>query len=505
MATTSGARYAYGNHAWQPEVLADFSRGMVRDTARVAIPQGAVYDASDFLLHQPGVAQKRGGTAYYGPAMTGATYATQVCANPFQGSYLAIGDNGHLYDIATAVTTDLATLGTAFGGAQAPIVVPSSGATLVVFTAGNGTTAPKKWDGSAAANLGGSPPTAMFGTVYKQRLVLGNTLANPNRTFFSPVPSIESTWDTTNSWIDAEGLITGYASLANVLLVFRTNATERIIGAIPPPNSDMDRAKMWDIGAPNPRAIVVADGSCIFANSRGVYMTNGSTPISLTAQGGIDSYWQDLLDGEVFSTGGPPSLVLGLYRNFLFVTYLITRNSIGVGLMCHLPSRAWWRITNFDAMMYTARQGNFENLVYADGSTNRIVSLSGIFAPDAANKNDANGTAVTPTLELVPVGSGPGVKSYGFGRIDYDMRDADADNPTLAVTVKTGIEADTSVTPAESPLTETTALSRKRFTISRDAQAVTIRLAQTNASSQTEIYAVEVEQRPRSLVGEGVS
>ena len=56
---------------------------MVRDTPRVGIPVGHVYDAADYLLHQPGVAQKRGGTSYAGPALTSATYGAACAYAPF--------------------------------------------------------------------------------------------------------------------------------------------------------------------------------------------------------------------------------------------------------------------------------------------------------------------------------------------------------------------------------------------------------------------------------------
>jgi hypothetical protein len=69
--------------------------------------------------------------------------------------------------------------------------------------------------------------------------------------------------------------------------------------------------------------------------------------------------------------------------------------------------------------------------------------MSGLFTPTASNKNDADGTAVTPLLEYRLFGQGTGLKAYGFGRLTYDMRDAASDNPTLAVTAAPGVEATT--------------------------------------------------------------
>jgi len=167
-------------------------------------------------------------------------------------------------------------------------------------------------------------------------------------------------------------------------------------------------------------------------------------------------------------------------------------------------TRAWWRLTNVNASCCaTSLDGN--DLYYGDASSNRVIAINGIFNPSAANKNDANGAAITPTIEFRPIGQGVGTKAYAWGHLDFDMRDAAADNPTMAVTVKTGIEANTNYTPPESPLAETSTLTRPRFQINRNAQAVTIALAQSGPSAKTELYALEVQQRPQSLVGEGVS
>lgn len=492
---------------WQPEVQADWSRGMVSDAVAEALPAGAVIDAADFLLHRPGVMQKRGGTDYAGPAMTAATYANTVAYVLYASGaqVLAVGDNGHLYTVAGS-TTDVATLGSAFVSLHRPVIVPSSGAILTVFPANDGTTAPKKWDGAAAANLGGSPPTALTGAVYKQRLVLANSSANPNRIWFSPVPSVESTWDTSNSYIDAEQAVTGLAALNNTLLVFHRGSTERIVGATPPPNSDMDRALMWQVGCTDQRSILVQDGACIFANPRGVYLTNGSTPVSLTRQGGMDHYWWELMRGYDSATW---SIACGGMRGFLFVT-VMNGSTFKATLMCQLATRAWWRLTNIKAIAFASTQEGTDTLYYADRSTNRVVSCGNIFRPSGGVRNDADGTAVTPTVTLAPFGAqGPGVKHFGHGRVDYSMSGASS-NPALTVTYSAeivkldGLLSGNSNPTEGGTMLETSGHStRKRFLIGSSGQCLVVKIAQTIASDDTEIYAVEVEQRADSLTGDG--
>jgi hypothetical protein len=170
------------------------------------------------------------------------------------------------------------------------------GLNYLIFPCGDGTTAPIKYDGAAApAALGGTPPAGKFCEIYKTRLVLGGKSGNENRLYFSPTPDIGATWDTTNSWIDCDHAITGIAALHNALLIFSQGHTERIIGSTPPPGSDMDRSPLGDIGCTDARSIVVQEGNCLFANPRGVYLTNGAGFASLTTEGQVETYWQSLL------------------------------------------------------------------------------------------------------------------------------------------------------------------------------------------------------------------
>lgn len=503
-------RYLYGTHYWIPEVQADWSRGIIRDVARDALPPGSVYDSADYLLHQPGVAQKRGGTVYAGPALTGSNYAPAVAFAEFPaGSQLvAIGQgagaaDNHLYQVTAGTTTDKGQILAQPATLDTPKLRIGGTVNLLIIPSADGTTGPSKYDGSAApAALAASAPAGRFCAIYKSRIALANSTANPERIYFSPALDPTTTWDTANSWLPSSYSVTGLAALNNVLLVFSRGHMERIIGSTPPPNTDMDLAPVAGIGCSDARSIVAADGYCYFANPRGVYVTNGTQPVSLTKQGGIESFWQSLFSGYDPATW---FLSAGMIRSYLIVCVLDNARNLVATLMCNTLTRAWWRCTNIRATMFATATGVNDELYYADASTNRIVALSGIFTPQTGNKLDANGTAVQPTLEFAPFGQGTGVKAYGFGHLNFDMRDAANDNPTMIVTLKAGTEADTVTAAAESPLTETTTLTRPRFTIAKEAQAVTIALAQTGASSKTELYALEVESRSQPLTGEGVS
>jgi len=213
----------------------------------------------------------------------------------------------------------------------------------------------------------------------------------------------------------------------------------------------------------------------------------------------MESYWQGLFSGY-----SPTSwtIAAGIFRSFYFVT-VMNGSTLVDSLMCHIPRRSWWRLTNTKACAYAPAVGVSEELYYADRSTNRVVGLSGVFSPSAANKNDANGSAVAPQAQLRITGDGPGLKHFGFGRITYDMRDDSSDNPSLAVSVAAGIEAESFSAVSESPVAETTVATRKRYTIAKVSQGVNVKIVQANASTQTEVFAVEADARPLTTVAGG--
>jgi hypothetical protein len=216
--------------------------------------------------------------------MTNATYANSVLYAPFSGGaqLLAGGSGGsassHLFKITAGTTTDLfGTVGVEPTQSN-PVFWGGAAKQYAIYPINFAATAPVVYDGSAApAVLGGSPPQECpYAVIYKSRLVLGGAAGNIQRMYFSPVPDISSTWDTANSWIDADHEIVGFAPLNNALLILGLGQMSRIIGSTPPPNSDMDRAPVSNVRCIDGRSIVVRDGYAFFAGASGVYTTNGA-------------------------------------------------------------------------------------------------------------------------------------------------------------------------------------------------------------------------------------
>jgi len=500
--------------AVRPTIEANFGRGIVGDEPRSSIPPGGVYDASDFLFEKPGVAYKRGGSGVAGPPMDGMEYGHSCfyADYPTGAKLIAIGVNSttnsySLFEVGSTSTTNVAPLTLNFLGKDKPKIRVDT----VALCANDGVTAPKKAyinGGSlAVGNIGGSPPAGRYSEVYSTRLVLANVDGDENRVYFSPTPNIEDTWDTTDGYIDADYSVTGLASLSSGLIIFSEGHTEIITGTTPPPATDMSRRTMAAIGLKDARSIAKYDNNVIFANTHGVYVTNGTAFDSITKKQdgtGISKRWQAQFEND-FGAYDPDlwTITAEAFLDFYFVSILDQFGALVNTWVCHLPSQAWTRFDNWTPMMFTTSVGLSEEAYFVSRADSQVYTVSSVFIPDVLNKTDADGQDVEPTLEYRMLGDGPSLKAYGFGRLTYDCRDAAADDPTIAVSVASGIEAPTFT--AAATLTETTDATRKRFVIGKDSQAVNIRMVQTGASEKTELYSLEGEVRSYPFTHDGVA
>lgn len=511
-------RYQFGTHFWQPYKQVDFSRGFIRDMAKTDLPDNALYDSLDFLVHRPGHLVKRGATVYGGHALGGtATFSTGLIYAQFSAGdqLLAIsdtGDNGgsasgHLYVVTAGAATDKGGVsGHSFKCVDTPKMFYGPAVEYVVFPqAEAGGAVPIIYDGTNAPTRLASSADGEYCAVYKGRIVVGGGnhggAATLNRAYFSPLVDPTVAWDTT-SFIDFDHPITGFAALQNALLVFSLGHTERLVGTSPPPNSDMDRQPVGDIGCIDARSIAVYQNNAVFANARGIYMTNGVGFRNLTAgphgNDGIESYWQ-----KTAMAGFTPSTDIvsgGIIRDFYFVTVSTT----GITLMCHIPTGAWTRISNFNALMYATAASSSDELYYSDGVVPRVVKVSPIFLSEADitdSGKDANGTAVTPSAETKAFGTGISDVAWGDIHLNFAMNDTSpTSSPTMAVSyVPHAYSSEGAAVSAGSAIAGsahgTFLLSRRRFSTGKDAIAMSIKIAQSNASSASVVRSIEVDSR----------
>jgi hypothetical protein len=242
----------------------------------------------------------------------------------------------------------------------------------------------------------------------------------------------------------------------------------------------------------------------VFAAQDGVWITNGAAVQSLTEEPrgfGIKSYWRSLYATAVANGA---SIAAGIYNKDYYHLSICYGTTCVDHLVCYLPRKCWWRNSNLGGLSFaTAATGTDELYMGMQSGSdgNRIVKLSGLYNPGSGNQSDADGVAVLPTLTTRNLGVGVGLAQFGHGHLHYRMVDGGS-SPTMKVEIATGLGAASYRTVPESPLPAEPNDGRKRFNLSVNSQGVTVRLTQNAASSLTEVYGVEIEQRSHSLSAE---
>jgi hypothetical protein len=343
-------------------------------------------------------------------------------------------------------------------------------------------------------------PTARHATVHLQRLILANSALNPNRLWFGPLLNpTGSAWDMAESWIDMDQAVTALASLSNVLLVFSNETMWRITGDSPPPDSNMSIQPIGHVGTTDARSVVLLEGRCIFASPKGVFITTGVGYESLMKDR-IESWWQTLFDGYDPATW---TISCGLFgRRFLFVTILNQLDELVKTFVCDIDRRAWTTASRPPAKMYSSAPGVHEILYAASPDTEFLEEVSSFFRPAVGNREDPVTGTFTFTLETRALAAGGGIKAFGDGELLYDLRSED-DTAEVTVDVAAGYEAETFTTAPESPYGETATMDRRRFTVSRDSECVTVRVTGSDPADKAEVYGIQWSVRPYSPLADG--
>lgn len=462
----------------------DYSRGMKRDSSRDQLPAGSLWNLVDWIPNAIGAPiRKRGGFEYGSAAFGAGSYAAASAFADFSSGSQLVGIN----DGATLFSIDPTSgIVTSKGAAGIPLSHPFLHRNLLVIPSADGVAGVYSYDGAAApAPIAASAPPGLYGDVYKDRTVLGNILGQEQRLFFGPGGSPSGIWDQTNSYIDASFPLRGVKAMRNLILLFGRGHTERIIGTTPPPNTDMERQPLFDIGCLDARSIVASGDNVIFANEQGIWLTDGSIPENLCKSAGMLSYWIDTLANYAPTW----TLAAGLHRGAYVISIMNGANFIDA-ISLDLTDRTWFRISNLTARMFARAIGTSEELYFALRDEARIGSLSSLYNPTDAVRNDADGTPVLPVLESSFFKDAPTMKRWHHAYLDF-MLSQPSTGAKLELAYITSPEA-TAYTVIGNYLAQET-VDRKPLPLRFKARGLGIRIRQTAASADTRIHELEAD------------
>lgn len=489
-----------------------FNSGMKRDHSRSRMPANSSWNMVDLIPDYDAPARERAGWAYASDDVVALTAAASAVVaglyptfSPTAGGAapqnIGVTEDGYIFKTALSGTPASTAIGAGHVLAQNPVFhggTAASAATaeytgLVIFPDSTQAAVPKKYDGVTLSDLGGSPPTARFATIYKDYTVLGDGLVSsihyPNRIWFSPVGDPDcgfsgsvTAWDTTDSWIDFSLPVAALGATKNVMLVFHDGQISRIRGNTPPPEEDMVVDDPWQkIGLLDPFSITEDQDLLYWCAPEGVFRTDGVTIDNITLKGGMLRYWLDLV-ADADSTW---HFATGIIRNKLLISvYSGTAPSITAqdAFIVDLSSYAWGRISNLPAASFwTGQYGAADDTYFGLANDARVCRSNTMFSGlgDSTYKADADGTAIESMIETPYYELGrPGIKSIKGLHIGYYLSDYATDNPTVDVAYIKTPEA-TSYTSAAT-LSENTEYNRVRVPLGGRFYGLALKLTRSN-------------------------
>ena len=405
----------------QPTSLLGDVRGIGRDFALDSLPNGFVWDLIDFIPNRRGAKlEARGPWNYLTPSSLGGTVWGGKHAAFNKGPLLLVHAGANLYN-HPLTTAPPVNLGALFGSSL------TNGVMLYdrcYFADGAGLAVPKRvtFDGNTIAitPIHTGAPKAKLIEAYKLRLIAAGDPANPQRVSFSPLEidgGPTAAWDAL-SYVDVSRPVKGLAPMGAQILCFQAKSIEKIRGSIPP-GANLDSDMFLDMftdqqGCEDPASICQWQENVIFANSRGVHLTDGATIRSLTDQGSVGDFWRTLYGRKRAGT----QVVAGVFLDYLFVTVLTDfqagdpPEALPVTFVCDLNNRTWFRLSNIDVTCYIESESGVEEMWGGLDVDKRLIPISPTFyghvdLPEAGvppatvvDSVDGDGKPVLPLLDL---------------------------------------------------------------------------------------------------------
>lgn len=359
------------------------------------------------------------------------------------------------------------------------------------------------------ANLGGSPPLTSCGMAWGDYLIVANGRTNTtNRMYWSDVGNIES-WVTSalaaGSFMDMPDEIVALGQTKNSILIFGYRDTWQLLGDIPPPGGNMSRKDFaLGNGCMDARTVCHWKDYVFWANTNGIWKTDGSLPTNITEQAGISRFWRALV--QTFSTVRGWVASAGVLYGNLFITIKEPTGPAYTTIVINLDSYVVTTISNIKTVMYGQRVGGpggtgfggsaisgGEELFFAHDTLPRAGRLSAIFTPPPGVATDPDNTDILPYVETPYYRmNSTGLKRLRNLYANYDLRDMGTSNPFLEVGHVLTPDA-TGYTMFSEHFTETTKWSRRSIGVRLPAQGIAFLIQQGNTSGLQRLGALEIE------------
>lgn len=370
--------------------LPDYTGGLVTNQPATELKNNESPDCDNIHVMRGGFEKRYGDSEFNSTAMNSGADVQMV------SYYKEKGGNEYLVAIAGAKVFKSDSLDGTMdeitgSGHTAPDAAQNSIYTPVILNnllCWFGPTAPQKWDGSTAsnnyANLAGSPPTADFAFVVKDKCFAGKTTANPSALSWSVVSNIED-WTGTGSGSttvvtnDGDNLVGGVPVNNNLSLLFKQYSIHHLITEQYPYPTRMFHK---GIGACGKHAILNVDGLIYFITKEPrMCATDGYRIIRFPNS--IDDLWDGIKKSRLAYIQGVYDPV---YRRIHWIVSDGSATANNTAFIWDLQHECWLRnTTGFDCNVACVAKG-YE--VYGGHTNGKIYKKY-----DSSTYNDASETA----------------------------------------------------------------------------------------------------------------
>jgi len=479
-------------------------RGVYSDIGRDRLPPGSVWELVDWVpvTAQAG-ARQRGAWVYQSPALPsrpdGMIYAPYL-----RGPKLLVANAATLSEVpvdANGAKT--------VGAIPATLQNPVFHRNRVIVPAADGVTVAKYvvWDGTQYVFTDGpaiNSPNGAYGryaTVWKDRLVLANTVAQPQQVAFSKPGQPDQPWDI-DSIFNTNYPVTGLAAQRTQVLAFHDSSVERLRGTTPPDSAaspdlvtgDMNQDVLFDrAGCYDARSIAPWNDNVLFCDSRGIFLTDGALVKNLAYQAGIQNLWH-----QTFQRGLPDTISGAVHRDYYVVT--VRQPPLKpVTFVIDLQQRRAFTFGNIDSTCFAFSIGSAEKLFGTHAITKQVTDMTNVFDPDVSKLQiDGNGDAVLP---VIATGWSRLTKKPGFKRI-IDMHlsyvaDRDDDVEVIqADYVPTPISPDRNLGQFHTTAVDPDKYARRKMYVRRRMEGFAVRLTQLLPTRDTRLYDISLRAFP---------
>ena len=476
-------------------------RGAYTDAARDRLPSGSMWEMSDWvpLILQAG-ARMRGAWKWQSPAL--ANPPDGMLFAPYLAGPVLLVANGSVMSSVSLTSVAKADLAAAIPPTlQNPIfhrnrvIVPAANGTSLAqyITTADGVTF------TQANGPAGTSPNGAYGRyacLFKDRLVLANTASQPSQVAFSKVGDPTALWDAL-SVIYTSYAVTGLAKQRAQVLVFHDSSIERIRGTTPPDSTlspqtgDMQIDFLFDrAGCYDARSIAYYEDSVLFADSRGIWLTDGSLVRNICTQGGVLNLWY-----RTFSRPGPPLSIAGVvYRDYYLCTVRHTSQP-PITFVVEIPTRRIFTLGNIDSRCFAFSIGTTEKLFGTDQKNSKISDLTPVFNPDpTVLQIDADGASVLPVISTgwSMIDGKVGYKRVIEAHISYQAIRDDTNEMWQMYYVNTPTGAD----KALQQLRPTTGYARRPVTIRKRMEGIALKIVQTIPTKDSRLFDLSLRAYP---------